>query len=81
MTENNEERMGKIVVDSIKSDANDTFWSEKAKDLREQIKSIEFSLDYIQYQAFCLNKRRASLMKEYQEALGLEVRNDDKTKA
>lgn len=81
MTENNEERLGKVVVDTIKADANDTFWNEKAKDLREQIKSIEFSLDYIQYQGFCLNKKRAELMKDYQECLGLEVKDVNTTKA
>lgn len=73
-----EERIGKTLVDEIKATSNDTFWSDKAKDLREQIKSIEFTLDYYNYQMYCLNKRRGELLKEYQESLGLEVKDVNK---
>lgn len=74
----NEERIGKTLVDSIKSDANDTFWSDSARDLRDQIKSIEFSLDYLQYQIYRLTQKRIELLKSYREELGLEseVKNE-----
>lgn len=74
----NEERIGKTLVDNIKSDANDTFWSDSARDLRDQIKSIEFSLDYLQYQIYRLTQKRIELLKFYREELGLEseVKNE-----